>query len=168
MSTPKTPIVKNRFSPSERVRSPIGKQPAKQEFKDDADINSIMRKFQKTGTMDHAKIYAAEYGFASPTDYHQSMNIITKAGNMFQQLPSSVRNRFSNNPADFLEFVQNEANREEAVKLGLVIAGDTPPGAETAPEPPGAANPGASGGVGGQETPTPPTPPVATQEPSAS
>jgi len=38
---------------------------------------------------------------------------------MFNDLPSSIRSRFGNDPAAFLDFVQDENNADEMVKLGL-------------------------------------------------
>lgn len=147
-----TPLIKDRFSPSEKVLSPAGVEPAQQQFKKDADLNSIMAKFQKTGAMDHVKIYESEYGFASPTDYHASMNTIVKAEAMFSALPSSLRNRFENKPAAFLEFIQNDENRQEAIELGLIT---TPQGAVTPPEPSGTAKTDEAVGVGGSDPTTP-------------
>lgn len=152
-TTDPTPLVKNRFSASQVVKSPIGIEPAQQQFKDDADLNSIMKKFQKTQSLEHVKIYETEYGFASPTDYHQSLNTVLKAEAMFNELPSTVRNRFSNNPAEFLEFVQNPENKSEAEQLGLTTV--PPTGAVTPPEPTGSANPD----EGGTPARTPATPP---------
>lgn len=118
----KTPEVRNIFSTVPNPISPKGVKPAKQEFKDDADINSIMRKFQKTGTIDHASKYQPEYGIASPTTFQESMNIVTRAQSIFNALPSSVRNKFNNSAAEFLEFVQDEKNYEEGQKIGLELS----------------------------------------------
>jgi phage internal scaffolding protein len=115
--------VKNRFSPSLRMPTINDSgQRAQQQFKDDADINTIMRKFQKTGVIDHVSRYQPEYGFASPMTLHESMNIVKNAETMFADLPSSVRNRFENSPLAFLEFVQDGKNYEEAKSLGLELA----------------------------------------------
>lgn len=121
MPTAKTAI-KNHFSPSEKVVSPKGVKKAKQEFKEDADLNSIMRKFQKTGAIDHAKMHQGSYGIASPVQLHEAMNLVTKADSMFNDLPSSVRNRFQNSATQFLEFVQNADNIEEARELGISLS----------------------------------------------
>lgn len=117
-------LIKNRFSPSEKVVSPSGEGRAKQEQKIDCDINTIMKKFQKTGTVSHVSRFQPQYGEASPADYHHSMNVILQAQNMFNELPSSLRNRFHNDPAEFLEFVQDEKNAAEAKELGLALAPD--------------------------------------------
>lgn len=120
----KPPTPKNIYSASERMQSPTGINPAKQEFKDDADINSIMRKFQVTGAIDHVANYQGEYGFASPLNLHESMNIITRANSMFEALPSSLRNKFHNDAKQFLEYVQNPDNYEEAKKLGIALSNE--------------------------------------------
>ena len=39
---------------------------------------------------------------------------------MFDNLPSDVRNRFNNNPAQLLDFVADPENKEEAIELGLL------------------------------------------------
>jgi phage internal scaffolding protein len=39
---------------------------------------------------------------------------------MFNDLPSSIRSRFGNDPAAFLDFVNDEGNADEMIKLGLI------------------------------------------------
>ncbi len=114
--------VKNRFSPSQKVVSPEGRKPAQQQFKDDTDINSIMRKFQKTGTINHSATHQPEYGIATGPTLHQAMNLVTKANSMFEELPSSIRNKFKNQPSAFLDFVQDHNNAAEAEELGLELS----------------------------------------------
>lgn len=115
-------VIKNHFSPSEKVKVPGGKSMTKQEFKKDTDLNVIMRKFQVTGAMDHVNMHQGNYGQHSPLDYHQARTVIAEANSMFEDLPSSVRNRFDNEPAKFLDFVQNENNYDEARELGIALA----------------------------------------------
>lgn len=113
---------RNRFSPPVSVKSPKGKEPAQQQFKDDCDINSIMARFQKTGAIDHVAVYQPEYGLATPQDLHAAMNLITKAERMFADLPSSLRRRFDGDPRKLFEFVQNHENADEAKELGLALS----------------------------------------------
>lgn len=115
-------VVRNVYSIVENPKGPKGEKPAKQEFKEDADINKIMRKFQKTGAIDHAAKYQPQYGESTPTDFHEAMNIVTRAQSMFNELPSSIRKKFENSAAGFLEFVQDEKNYEEAKELGIDLA----------------------------------------------
>lgn len=91
----------------------------KQSFKNDCDINRIMARFQKTGAITHVQNHSLQYGFASGATFTESMNIVANAQSMFNELPSSIRTKFKNDPAEFLDFVQNAANADELVELGL-------------------------------------------------
>ena len=141
--------VKNMFTPSERVKSPKGKQKAQQQFKEDADINSIMRKFQKTGAIDHVAMHQPNYGLVGPQDLHTAMNIVAGANTMFEELPSTLREKFAD-ASGFLEFVQDPNNDVEARELGLALAPEAQAKADEiaaeaannpAPEPPPSPDP---------------------------
>ncbi len=107
-----------------------GRGRTKQADADSVDINLIMKRYIKTGMIDHLSRYGAEYGFASSITFHEAMNVVTKADQMFADLPAQARRRFGGDPAEFLEFVQNPENQAEMVKLGLAKAES-----ETSPEP---------------------------------
>ena len=100
----------------------------KQSFRDECDINSIMARHQRTGAITHLQNHQGQYGFASGIDFHESMNIVTKAQSMFNELPSSIRTKFENSPAKFLDFVQEPKNADELVSLGLAYPGIAEPG----------------------------------------
>jgi len=111
---------------NDRVRTSItfpDKTMAKQSFADECNINTIMSKYQKTGLIDHVNRVAGSYGdFTSVQDYQLSLNQVIQAQDAFDQLPSTVRKRFGNNPSELMAFLQDPDNRDEAVKLGLVEA----------------------------------------------
>lgn len=108
----------------------------KQSFKDECDINKIMAQYVKTGTIQHVKLHAPEYGFASSLDFGESIRVVTKAQEMFDDLPSGLRTRFHNNPAEFLEFVQDASNHDEMRTMGLLAPdpSPTPEAVKPAPE----------------------------------
>lgn len=93
-----------------------------QHFKDECDINVIVDRYKVTGVLgDPLDTRTPVYGdFSSMPEFIDAQNIIARASEQFASLPSDVRKRFDNNPALMLEFLQDENNREEAVKLGLV------------------------------------------------
>lgn len=92
----------------------------KQEFKEECDINTIMRKYRATGTVP-GNTRVGRYGdFASVGDFHAAQNMVIQAQAQFAAMPSEVRDRFKNDPALFLEFVHDKKNYEEARKLGLL------------------------------------------------
>jgi len=88
------------------------------------DINTIMLKYQKTGVLNHVNRFEGRYAdlTATPTDYHESMNAVLAAQEMFEALPSSIRKRFHNDPGAYVEFVSNPENAEEMIRLGLATA----------------------------------------------
>lgn len=91
-----------------------------QQFKDECDINEITRRFGLGATMP-AGIRVPQYGdFTGIESYHDACNAIAEAGESFDQLPSTVRERFRNDPGEFVNFVLDEKNRDEAVKLGII------------------------------------------------
>lgn len=104
-----------------RFYTSIGRDPSrtKQAFKEECDINNIMAKYQKTGALTHANNRHPEYGFATSTDFRQSMEIVVHAQEIFDELPSSIRAKFGNSPEAFLEFAQNPDNASEMADMGL-------------------------------------------------
>lgn len=105
----------SKVTPSQFVRLDCKDDPGrtKQEFADDCNINRIIEKFQKTGTVTHLAKHGANYGDIDPLDLHEAMNIVAKANSMFAELPSEVRREFKGDPQMFLEFVQDPANKDD-------------------------------------------------------
>lgn len=92
-----------------------------QSDKDDADINIIMDRFGKTGTLPQGA-KAPTYGdFENIFDFQTAMNAIRGAQEAFMEMPANVRTRFNNDPQLFVEFCSDERNIEEIRKLGLAI-----------------------------------------------
>lgn len=89
-----------------------------QHSKDETDINKIMARYIKTGVIDHLAKYQPQYTDNNAIDYHESQNIIIKANDMFGDLPSSIRREFDNDPAKFLDYVQDPENHENLENLG--------------------------------------------------
>ena len=93
---------------------------AQQNFKDESDINYIVRQFGLTGELPSQTI-SPQYGdFTGVLDYHSAVNAVLAAQDEFMDLPAQIRARFNNDPAYLIDFLGNEENREEAIKLGLV------------------------------------------------
>ncbi|AZL82962.1 internal scaffolding protein [Apis mellifera associated microvirus 17] len=108
------------------------KKLTKQAFKDECDINNIVRKYSKTGILEHSAAGTPRIGdFSDITEnhFHESMNIVARAQNAFEQLPAELRDRFANDPGRLLKFMEDPKNLEEARKLGLAAPAKeaTPP-----------------------------------------
>jgi len=116
-----------------------GEGRTKQSFKDECDINRIMSRYYKTGLLEHVQTAVAQYLDVTGADFQDAQNLVAGANSMFHMLPSHVRTKFENSPAKFLEFMENPANAQEAISLGLGTAraeSSTPPtsaGASAAP-----------------------------------
>lgn len=127
-----------------RVYQPHGSEPSatKQEFKDDCDINKIMARYQRTGALTHFAKYAGSYGDFTACDLQQAHSLMQRAREMFDALPSSIRNLVMT-PEGFLNFVQDPANAARMAELGLtaVPPAGTPADAATPATPPLAASP---------------------------
>lgn len=93
---------------------------AKQEFKDECDINVLLRRFNVTGQLPSGVRMPTFGDFEVVNDFHSAANAIAEARESFDVMPAEVRRRFNNDPADFVAFCSDSSNREEAVKLGLV------------------------------------------------
>lgn len=103
-----------------------------QQFKDEVDINNIAKNFGMTGRLPENVRMPSFGDFVDVVDYQTALNASRRAMDSFMQMPAEVRFRFQNDPQQFLEFCSNDANREEAVKLGLV---PSPPIPATVPAP---------------------------------
>ncbi len=115
-----THTVRGAYSQKTAVRLNFtGHSRTKQSFKDETDINAIMARFQTTGMLEFVNKHEPQYGDVTAIDFQTSMQSVARARELFADLPSKVRDRFNNDPAELLEFLDNPDNREEAVLLGL-------------------------------------------------
>lgn len=103
-----------------------------QEFKEECDLNNIVdrnmhfkdpsyvTKMILAGKMsDSQPVYG---DFVQVQDYQSAMNTVITAREQFAMLPSKVRDRFHNDPAEMLAFCNDLSNLDEGVSLGLYDA----------------------------------------------
>lgn len=93
---------------------------AQQHYKDECDINNILRQFNITGLLPESPLSPRFGDFTGIGDYHTALNRVMAAQNEFEALPAQIRARFNNDPAQLIEFLDDEKNRPEAEQLGLV------------------------------------------------
>lgn len=58
--------------------------------------------------------------FSDGTDFQTLQNTLADANASFDSLPSSIRDRFSNDPAELIDFIRDPDNADEAFELGLI------------------------------------------------
>jgi phage internal scaffolding protein len=102
-----------------------------QQFKDEADINNIMARYQKTGVLVDPLTQTTRKpmfdDFSELGDFRDHQQAVIDAQEMFMDLPSRLRARFGNDPAELLQWLSRPENKEEAIELGLF----SKPSAET-------------------------------------
>ena len=99
-----------------------------QSFKDDADINCIISRFETTGVLVDPTVPVSrvpQFGdFSEMPSYQEAQNVIVAANNAFGHLSSKIRERFGNDPAAYFQFVQSlkEGSEDyaEAIRLGII------------------------------------------------
>lgn len=114
----------------------------KQSFKDSVDINKIMDRARKTGTISHVGKYGAEYGdFSDIPDLLTAETRLIRAKQIFDDAPAEVRREFDNDVGAFFEYVNDPANADDVQEKLVNVArrGDQMPvvrsGAARAAEP---------------------------------
>lgn len=140
----------------------------KQAFKDQCDINKMLSKAQREGSLAHLQKYPAPvYGeFDGEFTLQDAVGQIDKANVIFDALPSEIRREFDNNAMSFVSFAADPANNGRLRELlpalakpgnyfpNPVVRGGSGAGAATAP----------SGAVAGHG----PAEPAASGDPSPS
>lgn len=93
---------------------------AKQSFKEECDINTIVRRFGLDVRPVPEGTYAwTDQDFSGVTDFRSALELVVMAEDSFMTLPASVRMRFDNDPGKFVTFSSDPKNAEELVALGL-------------------------------------------------
>lgn len=121
-----------------------------QHFKEECDINTLVRRFGLTGEFPQNLRTPINPEFAQVTDFHGAMTLIAEARQAFGQMPAETRYRFHNDPAEFVDFCSNPENRAEMRKMGLLVPEEAPPAS-----PPAVAAPAPTGTVAQPGAPAP-------------
>lgn len=92
-----------------------------QQFKDECDINNIIKRYNETGEFLSKTSKQGQFAdFSQIQDYQSMLTQVIHADEAFSSLPATTRLRFNNDPASLINFLQNEKNYDEGVKLGLI------------------------------------------------
>lgn len=93
---------------------------------DSVNINTIVRRMQKGQAI---PTFAGEpfYGDVSNFDGLQDALIkVQDANALFMSYPAELRERFDNDPVNFVEFMSDPKNTDEAIELGLAVKRPVP------------------------------------------
>lgn len=112
---------RNEVSDETGLACPKEEHMTKQEFAEEVDINTILRRFNVTGQLPENVRMPTYADFTDVYDFHSAANAIAQANEAFAEMPADVRKRFENDPAQFVAFCSDETNRDDARKLGLLV-----------------------------------------------
>lgn len=98
-----------------------------QQFRDEADINYIVRMYDTTGVypsinpVDNSRVPMFGDFTGVPESAQEAYNFILDAKANFDHLPLEIRKRFNYDAGEFLAFVEDPRNADELVRLGLAV-----------------------------------------------
>lgn len=127
-TTAKKPFVRSYYNYDKDITSRatglicLEESRTQQHFKDEADINVLVRRFNITGQLPENVRMPTYADFSEVYDFHSAANAIAEANESFHQMPAEVRARFGNDPAAFVAFCSDDKNIDEARRMGLVKA----------------------------------------------
>lgn len=120
----------------------IGESRTKQSFAKEANINNIMKRYNKTGFYTDPAIAPTRkpmFGdFSGQVDFQSVQQRISTAYQEFEKLPSDIRAQFDNDPGLFLDTFNDPQHLELMRELGLKEKAELhqPPKGENTPNPP--------------------------------
>lgn len=90
----------------------------KQSFKDETDINKLLVKAAKGGSISHLAKHGAVYGdFSDINDLMTAFSRLEKGKEIFEQLPGELKREFNQSPQEFFNFVNNPENVDRLPEL---------------------------------------------------
>lgn len=97
-----------------------------QSFKDECNINFLMKRYEKTGVLPVGRQTRPQYVDATVINFQSAMERVAEVRGVFSLLDAKTRKRFENDPEQMLEFLADPSNLEEARRLGLVAPEEAP------------------------------------------
>ncbi len=134
----------------------------KQAFKDETDINKLIQRAEKTGTISHLNKHEARYGDFSGFDFFEAQLQLSAGATIFAELPAELRSEFNQSPAQFFDYVNDPANKD---RLGQLLPALAEPGRQL-PVASGVITADADTAAAAAETPAPEGSPQTPGEPS--
>lgn len=90
-----------------------------QSEKDSCDLNVLMQRYTVRGELPQLNMPPLQGDFTDTPTYQEALNLMVSANRSFMALPARVRNKFENDPGQFVAFMSDENNRDEIRQMGL-------------------------------------------------
>lgn len=94
-----------------------------QQFKDECDIDCILRRYDQTGVLVDplSERRLAQFGdFSNLPSFAEYQNRLAEVSEYFMSLPPEVRSNFANDVGTFIEAIGNPDNESKLVELGIL------------------------------------------------
>ena len=105
----------------EPVYAPIGEFSMTQtQFKDECNINSIMKKYHQGFAITHLNKQVPEWGdFGGVTNMQDALDLVREGETEFMAMNSSVRAAANHDPVQFIEMMGSDEGQQELHAAGL-------------------------------------------------
>lgn len=112
--------IKSTFSKKLRVKTiNTEKTLTKQNLADQANVNNIIRRYAKTGTLPNLNNLEAIYGEITSQGLQEAHEMIASASEAFDQIPSEIRKQFNNDAGLFIDYATNPQNIQQMASWNL-------------------------------------------------
>lgn len=91
-----------------------------QNHKGSVDINNIVSKQGVDRIAETNNVLALSFDTNPYNNFQEMMEKVAVGKSAFASLPAQTRDEFDNNPAKYMDYVQNPENRESLIKRGWV------------------------------------------------
>ncbi len=89
----------------------------KQSFKDETDINRLLARANRSGTISHLQKYEGRYADFADFDFFENAIKLAKGREIFDELPAEIRNEFGQSQAAFFNYVNDPENKDRLGEL---------------------------------------------------
>lgn len=104
-----------------RFQIVTGPGKTQQHLRDLSSPRRLMEKYGAKRLVEALALAPKTFSDMPPVDdYKEALDLITRSSAAFAILPSTLRNRFENDPVKLCAFLNDASNREEAIELGLI------------------------------------------------
>ena len=116
-------VVKFKTPYGDRTRSGFettGDSMTQQSHAAAADVRNIIKQYDRTGLIANVNKGIAQYGdYSEINEYAEALNMVREANESFAEIPSHIREQFSNDAGLFFEFATDPKNSEKMIEMGL-------------------------------------------------
>lgn len=94
-----------------------------QQFKDECDIDCILRRYDQTGVLVDplSERRLAQFGdFSNLPSFAEYQNRLAEVSEYFMSLPPDIRSNFANDVGTFIEAIGNPDNESKLIELGIL------------------------------------------------